>query len=207
MYKLYGALGTGSACPQALLEMVGAQYEVTLLDTSKEEHKTPQYLAMNPRGQVPWLVTPSEHVLTESMAISLHIADAHPDANLIGPIASIERATTYRWMAFLATNIYESVLRSEYADRYTTDSDSSGVKDAADRDIARWWSMVDHAIEPGKTLCGEHVSVADVYMAMLVCWNADKDDLLKTHGNLAHAVETVLRNSAVRGVFAHNGLV
>ena len=128
MYKLFGAPGTGSATPQAILEKVGANYEITMLDTSKDEHKTSQYLAMNPRGQVPWLVLPSGEVLTESMAISLHLADLHPQANLIGPLGSIERANTYRWMAFLATNQYEGVLRSEYADRYTTDSDASGVK-------------------------------------------------------------------------------
>ena len=56
---------------------------------------------------VPWLVTPDGHVLTESSAIALHIADSHPQAGLIGPLGSAERAHAYRWMAFLATNIYK----------------------------------------------------------------------------------------------------
>ena len=134
MFKLYGSAGTGSTGPQAILAKSGIAHEMIMLDLENEEHRTPENLAMNPRGQVPWLVT-DDGVLTESTAIMLHLGDCHPEAGLLGPIGSIERANTYKWMSFLATNIYECVLRSEYAGRYTTDTNISGVKAAAHRDI------------------------------------------------------------------------
>ena len=65
---------------------------------------------------------------------------------MIGATGSINRANTYKWMSFLATNIYESVLRSEYASRYTTGSDADEVKAAAHRDIDRWWHILDEAL-------------------------------------------------------------
>ena len=207
MYKLYGCTGTGSAAVEAVLAEIGADYETVMLDVSNDEHRAPEYLAMNPRGQVPWLVTPDGHVLSESSAIALHIADSHPQAGLIGPLGSAERAHTYRWMAFLATNIYEGVLRSGYSDRYTTGTDTVGVKAAADSDIDRAWNLIEEALEPGPSLLGSDLCVADIYMAMMTAWHPDPGQLLAEHPRLKRAVETVLARPAIRNVFERNKLI
>ena len=205
MYKLYGSAGTGSTGPQAILAESGAAHEMIMLDLENEEHRTPENLAMNPRGQVPWLVT-DDGVLTESTAIMLHLGDCHPEAGLLGPIGSIERASTYKWMSFLATNIYECVLRSEYTGRYTTDTHTSGVKAAAHRDIDTWWGIVEEALTPGPLLLGDSLTVADIYLAMLTGWHHDVAALESTCPNVKRATEAVLSRPKIKEVFIENGL-
>ena len=206
MYKLYGSAGTGSTGPQAILAQIGATHEMIMLDLTNEERRSPENLAMNPRGQVPWLVT-SDGVLTESAAIMLHLGDCHPDSGLLGPIGSIERANTYKWMSFLSTNIYECVLRSEYTERYTTDTHTSGVKAAAHRDIDAWWEIVEEALTPGPLLLGDGLTVADIYLAMLTGWHHDVAALQSTCPNVKRATDTVLSQPKIRQVFSENDLV
>ena len=110
-------------------------------------------------------------------------------------------------MSFLATNIYESVLRSEYASRYTTGSDADEVKAAAHRDIDRWWHILDEALHPGPLLFGDALNVADVYLTMLACWHHDGNALHNACPNVKRAVATVLSRLAIKKVFEENGLV
>ncbi|MDH3691409.1 MAG: hypothetical protein OEU36_18370 [Gammaproteobacteria bacterium] len=53
MYKLYWSSETGAFAAQAVLEEVDAQYQRIVDDTNKGEHLQSQYLAINPRGQIP----------------------------------------------------------------------------------------------------------------------------------------------------------
>ena len=54
-------------------------------------------------------------------AYLLHLAEAHPEANLLPPIGSQERAQVYRWLLCAATNIWECVSRVFYTESFTTD--------------------------------------------------------------------------------------
>ena len=67
--ELYWGSGSPFAWRVMLtLELKRLPYESKLLEFSKQEHKTPQYLQLNPRGKVPTLKD-DEFVLYESIAI------------------------------------------------------------------------------------------------------------------------------------------
>lgn len=68
------------------LEFKGLKYDSKLLQASKEEHKTPAYLALNPRGQVPTL-RHGDLVMTESLAIMAYLDRRFPDPPLFGKSA------------------------------------------------------------------------------------------------------------------------
>ena len=122
MYTLYWAQETGALAPQILLEEVGADYQRVVLDLGKGEETKPEFLAINPRGQIPALALPDGLLLTESAAIMLQIADNHPDSRLLPPPGSAERAQVYRWLFYAVANIYEADLRLYYSERFTTDA-------------------------------------------------------------------------------------
>ena len=67
--------------------------------------------------------------------------------------------------------------------------------------------MVDHTLEPGQLLGGEQMCVADIYMAMLISWSAEKDEMLSTHAKLSGAMDLILADAAIRTVFESNGLI
>lgn len=146
-------------------------------------------------------------VVTESGAIMLHLCDCHPDVGFLAPVGSLKRANTYQWMSFLATNIYDAVLRSEYSDRYTDGGDSNAVKAAAHRDVDHYWGIVEQALTPGPLLFGTELSVADIYLAMLSCWHHDSKVLYVTCPKVKRALDAVLSRPSIREVFVGNALV
>jgi glutathione S-transferase len=68
---------------QLALEVKRLPYASRLLDASKGDLKTPQYLALNPRGQAPTLKD-GDDVLTESLAILVYLDRKYPQAPLFG---------------------------------------------------------------------------------------------------------------------------
>ena len=101
---LYGAKGAGSVAPQALLAHLRVPFELRLISFETNDHLSPDFLAINPRGQIPALVLDDGSVLTESLAIMLHVADSHPAAGFSPPLGSSERAQLYRWMSSRKTS-------------------------------------------------------------------------------------------------------
>ncbi|MEK7245525.1 MAG: glutathione S-transferase N-terminal domain-containing protein, partial [Pseudomonadota bacterium] len=78
----------GSGSPYAwrvllTLEAKKIAYVSRLIEFSKEEHKTPDYLALNPRGKVPTLKD-GDYVLSESIAIIAYLDRMRPEPPLFG---------------------------------------------------------------------------------------------------------------------------
>ena len=100
---VYGALGSGSVPVEAALTLIGAPFEV--IEGATWEHD-PEVLArveaVNPLKQIPAVVLPSGEILTESAAILIWLADAHPAARLGPAVSDPGRGQFLRWMAFVA---------------------------------------------------------------------------------------------------------
>jgi glutathione S-transferase len=87
MLKLFYATGTCALASHIALEEAGAEYETVRLDFRSNDQRTPEYLALNPKGRVPALVT-DRGVLTETPAILVFIAQTFPGA----PLAPLDDA-------------------------------------------------------------------------------------------------------------------
>ena len=82
MFKLYYAPGTCALASHIALEEAGASYTAERLDFKNNQQTSPQYLAINPKGRVPALVT-DRGTLTETPAILAFIAQSFPQAKLV----------------------------------------------------------------------------------------------------------------------------
>src|SRR5258708_9187120 len=118
-YTLYGDLGSGAFSAEAGLGEAGAPYSFELVSLEKHEQKQPAFLAINPSGKMPALRLPEGEIVTESAAILLTLADHFPQARLLPPQASNGRAQAYRWLAFMAGEIYPIVEIVDYPERFT----------------------------------------------------------------------------------------
>jgi len=169
MYMLYSRPGSGGFVAEAVLEMAGLP--VTVVNVAKAEPPA-EFLAISPLGQVPALVLPDGRAMTESAAISILIADLHPEAGLSPAIDSPARPDFLRWMLFMSSAIYPALLRYFYADRYTTaPSGVDAVRAAALLEIDRCFAIVETALAGRMWLAGEKMSIADVYLVMLAHWH------------------------------------
>ena len=57
MFKLFYSPGTCALASHVALEEAGAEYTAARVNFSKSEQRSPEYLAVNPKGRVPALIT------------------------------------------------------------------------------------------------------------------------------------------------------
>jgi len=81
MYTLYGGKGSGSAPVEAALELIGAQFRIVNAATWLNDPGVDELRQVNPLLQIPTLKLPDGTVMTESAAILIHLALAHPAAS------------------------------------------------------------------------------------------------------------------------------
>jgi glutathione S-transferase/GST-like protein len=200
MYKLYWAQSSGAMAPQALFEEIGAEYEKIVIDFDKDEHKSDEFLSVNPMGQIPALVLPDGTLMTETAAMLAQIVDLHPEAKLAPPAGSAERARFSRWLFFLASNIYPAVLRFYYPESYSTDPSAvDGIKASAQAALDDQFEILEDALDPGPYLLGETFSAVDIMLWMLIQWHPEparlfeKSPRVKQVAELLHARPAIAR--------------
>lgn len=80
-----------------MLEEVGEPYELTVM--TREEGRGEEHRARHPLGRVP-VLEDEDGFLFESAALCLHIGDRHPQAGLVPPLGTHDRALVYQWACF-----------------------------------------------------------------------------------------------------------
>ena len=80
MLKFYYAKNSAAFAPHILLEDIGADYEAVQIDMQSGEQRSESYLAINPKGRLPSLVT-DKGILTETPAILLYLAQIFQNIN------------------------------------------------------------------------------------------------------------------------------
>lgn len=101
--ELYWGSGSPFAWRVLLtLEVKRLKYESKLLEFSKEEHKSPAYLKLNPRGKVPTLKD-GDFALYESLAIMAYLDRKYPDPSIFG---RTPQETGLIWRAISETDSY-----------------------------------------------------------------------------------------------------
>ena len=206
MLTLYAATGTGSVAPQALLAQLDVEHQIQWIDYDNEEHHADDYLKINPRGQLPALQLEDGTIVTESLAIVLLIAERY-GSGFMPATGSGEHALTYRWMAFAATNLYEGLLRILYPHTYTTGPDLEPVKESADIYLHNAFSILEQEVGDGDCLVGNTAGVVDIYVAMLMTWYPEPENLRETYPGLSRVFDSALKLPSVKTVFQENELI
>lgn len=147
-----------------MLEEVGVPYETKLVRFDRGEHKTPQYLAVNPMGKIP-TIKHRDTVITESAAICAYLADAFPAAQLAPPVDSPLRGTYYRWLFFGAGCIEPALIDHLFKRPPPERPSALGYGSYEDT-----LNTLEKALAPGPFLLGERFSAADVYIASGIIW-------------------------------------
>lgn len=97
MLRVFGDIKSGNCFKiKLLLHQLGLEYEWVHVDIMKKESRTPAFLRMNPKGQIPVLQIEPDTFLTESNAI-LHYLAAGSD---FLPRDKLDHARVLEWMFF-----------------------------------------------------------------------------------------------------------
>ena len=206
MYKLHYYPGNASFAPHVLMQELGVEFELELVDRDKNAHKTDEYLKINPAGRIPTLVD-GDFVLFETAAICLHLVDCNPAAGLAPDIATPERARFYQWLIFMTNTIQPDILMFYYHDRYTSDPDGGPfIRQAIDQRLVEWFEIIEAALGEGPYFMGENYSVLDIYLLMLSRWGRFLTRPPRDMQKINNICRLLLQRPAVQQVIAREGI-
>jgi GST-like protein len=171
MYKLFGRPGWGSSLVEAQLAWYELPYETEdVEDLFKSAEARERLRAVNPLAQVPTLVLPDGEVMTESAAITLHLADATGSGDLVPTAAENMRAAFLRWLVFLVANVYPTFTYADDPARFVPGEEAQqGFRKNVDAYAQRLWHQVDGAAGQPWFL-GERFSALDIYVGVMTRW-------------------------------------
>jgi glutathione S-transferase len=142
-----------------MLEEAGAPYEVKLVRLEKAEHKSPEFLRINPMGKIP-AIAHRGTVITETAAIC-----AFPAAGLAPDLDDPQRGTYLRWLFFGA-----GCLEPAIVDRMFSRPPPSSPATMSYGNYADTVNAVEQALTPGPFVLGERFTAVDVYLGAAVGW-------------------------------------
>jgi glutathione S-transferase len=200
-YTLYGDLGSGAFSAEAALAEAGAPYNFELVSLEKNEQKQPAFLAINPSGKMPALRLPEGGIVTESAAILLTLADHFPQARLLPPQASNDRAFAYRWLAFMAGEIYPIVEIVDYPARFVPEGAAADALRAKARDRIRERILIIERMIRGPFLLSNGFSILDIYAAMFTRWSLEPEWKRANLPKLMGLAEAVSQRPAIAPVW------
>ncbi|MBO1079891.1 glutathione S-transferase family protein [Roseomonas haemaphysalidis] len=170
-YILYGDRRSGSSTVEMALAEIGAPVQLHDVPLDGDNQLAEAYRRINPMGRVPTLLLPDGTVMTESLAILLTLDDRHPEAALLPPAGSSDRARALRWMALAAGEFYPHVTRSDYPERFHPDPAQAPAIRARAQEMGRdIWRLVEREANLSPFVLGERFSLADIYLSALTRW-------------------------------------
>jgi GST-like protein len=171
MYTLFARPGWGSVLVEAQLAFYGLAYELEEVD---DLFRSPEARArltpMNPVAQVPTLRLPDGEVMTESVAITLHLADVTGADTLVPAPGDPSRPRFLRWLVFLVANIYPTFTFADDPSRFVDDEAArKAFRKKVDAYARGLWQAVDRAAA-GPWFLGERFSAMDIFIAGMTHW-------------------------------------
>jgi glutathione S-transferase len=167
--RLYEFGPTRSLRPRWVLQELGMPFEAVTVNLVEGEHRTPGFLRLNPAAQIPVLVD-GDLVLTESVAMSLYLAEKYPVKKLL-PADPAQKGDVYRWLLFAATELEQPLWRiSKHTSLYPQPKRLSADIELAKEDFAPKARVAEDHMAGREYVVGASVSVADFILAYTLDW-------------------------------------
>jgi glutathione S-transferase len=172
--KLYFAPGACSFVPHTLLETAGVPFEPVMVKLHKGEQNSPEYRAINPRGQVPVLVD-GDVKITQILAIVGYLNDRFPERNFL-PRDALARAKTMETLAWMNNTVHPTFthvfMPYKYSDKPEVQAEIKAYNAQLYRPmLADIEAMAQQAGKEGRPfLGGQDFGPLDAYALTLLRW-------------------------------------
>ena len=214
MIDLHYFPGNASLAPHILLHELALPFRLQLVDRTRNAQLSPAYLALNPNGRIP-VLRDGDLVLYESAAICLHLADRVPDAGLLPPLGSAERAQACKWLVWMTNTLQARLMHYFYPERLVDAGNAAGaaqVQAHAQADIGPLLDQIEAQLagHGQPWLLGARYGVADAYGWMLCRWTRGFEGAASPPARSRPAIKTwlqrVMDRPAVQRVLVDEGL-
>lgn len=172
MLNLFYAAHTCALASHIALEEAGANYTTTRISFASNDQRKPDYLAINPKGRVPALVT-DRGVLTETPAMLAYIAQMYPQARLAPLDDAFAFAQAQAFNSYLCSTVHVSHAHRMRGYRWVDAEDSQAIdamKKKVPQSVYEGFAVVEQHMLAGPWVLGEQYSICDAYLFTLAQW-------------------------------------
>ena len=170
MMKLYFAKGTCALASHIALEEAGAQYSTVRINFATSEQQSPEYLAINPKGRVPTLVT-DKGTLTETPAMLAFIAQSFPKAKLAPLDDPFGFAAVQAFNSYLCSTVHVAHAHRMRGTRWADDPGAiEAMKRKVPQTVTACFDMIESKMFQGPWVMGETYTICDPYLFTIAQW-------------------------------------
>jgi glutathione S-transferase len=171
MYKLYYSPGACSMAVHIILRELGAPFEAIETSLQAGQTQTPEFLKLNPRGQVPVLVDTTGNItIREGAAIITYLCDTHKSALL--PQSGAARAKALEWLMWCNATLHAAYSKCFWINRSIQDEAvKMQLLQQAMQQVQNLWDEADQRLAACAFLAGDQCTAADILCAVIANWN------------------------------------
>src|SRR5215211_3782881 len=202
MITLYYAAHTCSLASHIALEEAGAKYDTVRISFAAEEQRSPRYLAVNPKGRVPAMVT-ERGILTETPAMLAFIAQSFPKAKLAPLDDAYAFAQVQAFNSYLCSTVHVAHAHKMRGYRWASDETSfADMKRMIPKTVGASFALIERDMLKGPWVMGEQYTICDPYLYTVGLWlEGDGVELSMLPNLIAHR-NRMAERPAVRRVMA-----
>ena len=210
MITLHYSPTDASLAPHLLLNELGADYTLALVDRSIQAQKSPRYLKMNPNGLIP-VLEDGQLTIYETAAILMHLADTHVHSGMSPAVGTAERAHYYKWMAWTSATLHSTLIAYFYGERFVAPGNAEGarqVKQQAESRATALLAQIESQLQSHRLpwLLGDSFSAVDPYLLMLGGWTRRFERPASSFRHLGPYLWRLAQRPASQAVFALEGI-
>ncbi|KTD24805.1 glutathione S-transferase [Legionella lansingensis] len=190
--KLYFTQGACSLAVRIVINEIGVdcEYEAVDLKTKKTEENR-DFLSVNPKGAVPVLELDNHQILTENAVIQQYLADKYQARELLPPVGDFNRYRVLECLNFISTEVHKS-----FGGLFNP-SFPQEIKDKIFIPLIKSkLSFIDKQLK-NQYLMGDHFTLADAYMFVMLLWAGSFKIDLKAWDRLPHYFATLNKRGSI----------
>jgi glutathione S-transferase len=184
---------------RVLLEELGVNYDVRVLNLARNEQRHPDFLAINPVGKVP-AINDGGVVVTEQPAIYIYLADRYGASRLAPTLDETQRGPYLRWMAFYGSS-FEPAMIDQMLQREPAERSASPYGD-----YGTVINVLAQQLRAGPYLLGRRYSAADVLWGTALTWMIAFKLVPDLPELVAYAASVMARPAALRAAALDSGI-
>lgn len=187
MLTLYFAPHTCALATHIALIDAGADYELVRIDFATTQQRSADYLAINPKGRVPALVT-ERGVLTETPAMLAFVAQTFPERKLAPVDDPFAFAVVQAFNSYLCSSLHVAHAHRMRGYRWAREESSfEDMKRMVPQSVGEGFALIEDHMLRGPWAMGDAYSIADAYLFTLAQWlEADGVDTSRIPRVMAH---------------------
>lgn len=164
--KLYYTKGACSLAARILIHEMGIKCKYESVDlTAKRTETGKDYWKINPKGAVPALELDNGEILTENTVIHQYLADISNATQLLPPVGNFKRYRVLEWLNYIATEVHKS------AGVLFNPTFPQEIKDKIIKPLLKSKiSYIDKHLSSNKYLLGDHFTLPDAYLFVMISW-------------------------------------